>query len=90
MKLSKSKNRFRRMLDALRDVIPGVSPSRGVLSPSVIADEARRQTKDLQKRLPENPARVVGLTVGGLAGLTAGSARISSLRRQSGEARSHR
>jgi hypothetical protein len=90
MNISKGKSRRRRLLDAVRGVVPGMrSGGRHGLTSSTVFEEAKRQTKDLQKHLPEKPVRVAGLMVGGLAGLTAGSAGISSRRRRDREARSH-
>jgi hypothetical protein len=46
------------------------------------------KSKDLKARLPQGKALTAGLIASGLAGLTAGSAGISSLRRRRQEARS--
>jgi len=85
MKLIHRKSRPQRMWEAVRNavasVLPGLSPSRGLA-------EKVPSGKDLMAAVPKDTAVKAGLIAGGLAGATAGSARISAQRRheQSGAA----
>ena len=81
MRLFNRKSQLQRLLENLNDSLDALSgvkfdpPSGGGAS------------KALKAALPKDKARKAGWIAGGLAGLTAGSAGISSLRRRQGGAR---
>ena len=77
MRLLNRRNRLQRLLDTLNPRSGGHGVQR-----------ALPRTKTLKNAVPEKDKAVkAGLVAGGLAGLTAGSAGISSLRRRQGRAR---
>jgi hypothetical protein len=79
MKLLNRRNRLQRLLDTLNPRSGGHGVPR-----------ALPHRKTLKNAVPEKDKAVkAGLVAGGLAGLTAGSAGISSLRRRQGRARDH-
>jgi hypothetical protein len=74
MRLFTRKSRFERFLETVNDSLEelgGVAAAGGVSSGKALKDV-----------VPKGKARKAGLIAGGLAGLTAGSAGISSLRRR--------
>jgi hypothetical protein len=74
MKLFNRKSKFERLLETVNDsleTVTGLAGAGGVGS-----------GKALKDALPKDKARKAGLIAGGVAGLTAGSAGISSLRRR--------
>jgi hypothetical protein len=80
MRIFNRKSQLQRLLDSV-DIPGGIKlgiPGGG------------RSSKTLRNGMPEKDTAVkAGLIAGGLAGLTAGSAGISSLRRRQGRARDH-
>ena len=72
MKLFNRKSKFDRLLETVNDSLEGVA---GLAA-------GAGSGKALKDALPKDKARKAGLIAGGLAGLTAGSAGISSLRRR--------
>ena len=83
MRLFNKKSQLQRLLENLNDSLDALSaikidtPGGGSTSPG----------KALKAALPKDTARKAGWIAGGLAGLTAGSAGISSLRRRKEGAR---
>jgi hypothetical protein len=74
MRLFNRKSKFERLLESVNDsleTMTGLAAASGVGS-----------GKALKDALPKDKARKAGLIAGGVAGLTAGSAGISSLRRR--------
>ena len=74
MRLFNRRSKFDRLLDTVNDsldTLTGLAAASGVGS-----------GKALKDAVPKDNARKAGLIAGGLAGLTAGSAGISSLRRR--------
>lgn len=74
MRLFNRRSKFDRLLDTVNDsldTLTGLAAASGVGS-----------GKALKDAVPKDKARKAGLIAGGLAGLTAGSAGISSLRRR--------
>ena len=81
MKLQKKKNTLDRVIEAAEDSVDGSGSIRQSLSNLDLG-------KHLNAALPDG-ARTAGLIAGGLAGLTAGSAGISSYRRRQAGASDH-
>jgi hypothetical protein len=75
------KSQLQRLLDNLNDSLDALS---GI---KFDTPSASRPGKALKAALPKDKARKAGWIAGGLAGLTAGSAGISSLRRRQEGAR---
>jgi hypothetical protein len=73
MKLFNRKSRFERLLETVTDSLESVG---GLAAASGVG------SGKLKDALPKDKARKAGLIAGGVAGLTAGSAGISSLRRR--------
>ena len=73
MGLFHRKSKFDRLLETVNDSLEGVAG---------LAASGAGSGKALKDALPKDKARKAGLIAGGLAGLTAGSAGISSLRRR--------
>jgi hypothetical protein len=73
MGLFNRKSKFDRLLETVNDSLEGVAG---------LAAGGAGSGKALKDALPKDKARKAGLIAGGLAGLTAGSAGISSLRRR--------
>jgi hypothetical protein len=74
MRLFNRKSKFERLLESVNDsleTMTGLAAASGVGS-----------GKALKDALPKDKARKAGLIAGGVAGLTAGSAGVSSLRRR--------
>lgn len=74
MRLFNRRSKFDRLLDTVNDsldTLTGLAAASGVGSGTALKDA-----------VPKDKARKAGLIAGGLAGLTAGSAGISSLRRR--------
>jgi hypothetical protein len=74
VRLFNRKSKFERLLETVNDsleTVAGLATAGGVGS-----------GKALKDALPKDKARKAGLIAGGVAGLTAGSAGISSLRRR--------
>jgi hypothetical protein len=81
MRPFKKKSQLQRLLENLNDSLDALGALK-IDSPS-----ASRPGKALKAALPKDKARKAGWIAGGLAGLTAGSAGISSLRRRQEGAR---
>jgi hypothetical protein len=73
MRLFNRKSKFERLLETVNDSLENVAG---------LAAGGAGSGKALKDALPKDKARKAGLIAGGLAGLTAGSAGISSLRRR--------
>jgi len=73
MRLFNRKSRLQRVLESLNDSLDALGTS---------AAGSVGSGKALKNAVPKDKARKAGLIAGGLAGLTAGSAGISSLRRR--------
>jgi hypothetical protein len=74
MKLFNRKSKFDRLMETVNDSLESVA---GLATASGVGSG-----KALKDALPKDKARKAGLIAGGVAGLTAGSAGISSLRRR--------
>jgi hypothetical protein len=73
MRLFNRKSKFERLLETVNDSLENVAG---------LAAGGAGSGKALKEALPKDKARKAGLIAGGVAGLTAGSAGISSLRRR--------
>jgi ammonia channel protein AmtB len=73
MRLFNRKSKFERVLESVSDSLESVTG---------LAAASGGSGKALKDALPKDKARKAGLIAGGVAGLTAGSAGISSLRRR--------
>lgn len=92
MKFPNRKSRSQRLLDSVGELleIPGAlkpSPRSRIKSalpnPLKGSGMSKGSASDaIRARLPQQSARTTGLVAGGLAGLTAGSAGVSALRRR--------
>ena len=74
MRLFNRKSKFERLLETVNDSLEAVT--------GVAAAGGAGSGRALKDALPKDKARKAGLIAGGVAGLTAGSAGISSLRRR--------
>ncbi len=74
MRLFNRKSKVERLLETVNDSLETVA---GLAAASSVGSG-----KSLKDALPKDKARKAGLIAGGVAGLTAGSAGISSLRRR--------
>ena len=74
MRLFNRKSKFERFLETVNDSLESVT--------GFAAAGSVGSGKALKDALPKDTARKAGLIAGGIAGLTAGSAGISSLRRR--------
>ena len=81
MKLPHKKSPLEQVIDAAEDSVGGIGTVRNGLSDLELP-------KHVAAALPDG-ARTAGLIAGGLVGLTAGSAGISSYRRRRAEASDH-
>ena len=81
MKLPHKKSPLDRVIEVAEDSVDGTSPIAQAISKLDL-------TKHLKAGVPDG-ARTVGLIAGGVAGLTAGSAGISSYRRRKAGANDH-
>jgi hypothetical protein len=82
MRLPHRKSRLQRILHTVADVLDASG------GPTLAVPGAVSSAKGLKASVPKDTAVKAGLVAGGLAGLTAGSAGISALRRRAEGARS--
>ncbi len=90
MKLPHRKSQLQRILDTVNDSLDVLKPSAGPARPGSRIKSSlpgMGSGKALKVGLPQGKGLKAGLIAGGLAGLTAGSAGISSLRRRTEGAR---
>ncbi len=80
MKLLNRKSKLQSLLDTVGDSMDGAAGIKKALPTAGSADA-------LKDRLSTDTVRRIGLIAGGVVGLTAGSAGISSLRQRTGGAR---
>ncbi len=87
MKFPNRKTRSRRLLESVSELLEvpaALKPNRRSRIKSAVPNpiKARGASNAVKVRLPQAGARTTGLVAGGVAGLTAGSAGISALRRR--------
>ena len=86
MKFLNRKSKLERLLETVGDSLGSASVLKGALSDGL---GSGKPLKRLKAAMPHGRALKAGLVAGGLAGLTAGSAGISSLRRRREGAAGH-
>ena len=90
MKLLNRKSRLQRLVESVGDslgVRSGIATGLPGRTPGRTLKGALPKSKDLKAALPKDKTVKAGLIISGVAGLTAGSAGISSLRRRTEGAR---
>ena len=93
MRFLNRKSNLERLLEAVGDSLDPESVLKGALSDGIGSGKPLKDGlptgKSLKAMMPRGRALKAGLVAGGLAGLTAGSAGISSLRRRKEGAAGH-